>query len=217
MKNAYQLYFSFQLVFPSSLFSVIPSQMFQGRFPTSEMGRTGIFLPVSRSFLTLFFLSQQRSGGPSQQNWSKTLTLVPKPRWSQQTSTKCTDNGSHHGLRWTSGQAANCLQQGSSSIQLLFWKHWNTEVNSAFSITVLVLALATSVFRSSDRNVSWQLTCFPCLIFQQTEFKSYFNWSGCNTVPLFLFFPIQIYSWEWQSNFCFVPFFLLSQMDFLGC
>lgn len=64
-----------------------------------------------------------------------------------------------------------------------------------------------SLSRSSDRDVSWQLTCFPCLIFQQTEFKSYFNWSGCNTVPLCFFFPIQIHSWEWQSNFCFVPFF----------
>lgn len=32
----------------------------------------------------------------------------------------------------------------------------------------------TSLSRSSDREVSLQLTCFPCLIFQQTEFKSYF-------------------------------------------
>lgn len=55
MKNLYHLCFSFHLVLSSSFFSAIPSYMFKGRVPTSEIGRTGIFLLVSRSFLTLFF------------------------------------------------------------------------------------------------------------------------------------------------------------------
>lgn len=56
MKNLYHLRFGFHLVLSSSFFSAILSYAFKGRFPTSEIGKTGIFLLVSRSFLTFYFL-----------------------------------------------------------------------------------------------------------------------------------------------------------------
>lgn len=55
MKNLYHLRFSFHLVLSSSFFSAIPSYMFKGRVPTSEIGRTGYLPPCLQIFPHFFF------------------------------------------------------------------------------------------------------------------------------------------------------------------